>query len=139
MICYLLFAHIKKQHCCLVVGLILSRELVRSLSTWICILIIIIMWSLSLRHIWRQYLMCLLCENLKSFQLLDSILPPLSVRSSVPPKMKRIPSRGEKIRQIKCGRYGKIGNHNRKRCKINYDLLKFGNDFFGVVFSFLHW
>ncbi|GMP57126.1 hypothetical protein CsSME_00021343 [Camellia sinensis var. sinensis] len=33
-----------------------------------------------------------------------------------PPK-NRIPSRGEKLSQIRCGRCGRMGSHNRKTCK----------------------
>ncbi|XP_028121224.1 uncharacterized protein LOC114318513 [Camellia sinensis] len=33
------------------------------------------------------------------------------------PKKNRIPSRGEKLKQIRCGRCDKLGSHNRKSCK----------------------
>ncbi|XP_028075949.1 uncharacterized protein LOC114278140 [Camellia sinensis] len=33
------------------------------------------------------------------------------------PKKKRIPSKGENVQQIRCGRCGRMGNHNRKTCK----------------------
>ncbi|KAH7847542.1 hypothetical protein Vadar_027378 [Vaccinium darrowii] len=47
----------------------------------------------------------------------DVILPPLSKKPPGRPKTRRIPSRGEKVSQIKCGRCGKFGNHNRATCK----------------------
>ncbi|XP_028079695.1 uncharacterized protein LOC114281445 [Camellia sinensis] len=33
------------------------------------------------------------------------------------PKRKRIPSKGEVVQRIRCGRCRKLGNHNRKTCK----------------------
>ncbi|KAL7238372.1 hypothetical protein ACSBR2_004469 [Camellia fascicularis] len=33
------------------------------------------------------------------------------------PKWKRIPSKGEIVQRIRCGRCEKLGNHNRKTCK----------------------
>ncbi|XP_028105168.1 uncharacterized protein LOC114304190 [Camellia sinensis] len=33
------------------------------------------------------------------------------------PKWKRIPSKGEVVQRIRCGRCRKLGNHNRKTCK----------------------
>ncbi|XP_028056112.1 uncharacterized protein LOC114260234 [Camellia sinensis] len=33
------------------------------------------------------------------------------------PNEKRIRSNGEKVKQVTCGRYGKVGNHNKKSCK----------------------
>ncbi|XP_058194215.1 uncharacterized protein LOC131310955 [Rhododendron vialii] len=45
------------------------------------------------------------------------VLPPKTRRPRGRPKVQRIRSKGEKVRQIRCGRCGKLGNHNRKRCK----------------------
>ncbi|KAK9287281.1 hypothetical protein L1049_015694 [Liquidambar formosana] len=47
----------------------------------------------------------------------DIVLPPNTRRPSGRPKNRRIPSRGEKIRQIKCGRCGRLGTHNKKTCQ----------------------
>ncbi|KAH7857528.1 hypothetical protein Vadar_013655 [Vaccinium darrowii] len=47
----------------------------------------------------------------------DVILPPLSKKPPGRPKSRRIPSRGEKVSQIRCGRCHKLGNHNRSTCK----------------------
>ncbi|KAG5557159.1 hypothetical protein RHGRI_007430 [Rhododendron griersonianum] len=46
-----------------------------------------------------------------------SILPPLSKKPPGRPKKKRIRSNGEKVREMKCGRCGKMGNHNKLPCK----------------------
>ncbi|KAI8567785.1 hypothetical protein RHMOL_Rhmol02G0148900 [Rhododendron molle] len=46
-----------------------------------------------------------------------SILPPLSKKPLGRPKKKRIHSNGEKVRKMKCGRRGKMGNHNKLTCK----------------------
>lgn len=45
------------------------------------------------------------------------IAPPKVKRLPGRPKHKRIPSKGEVVQQIRCGRCGKIGNQNRKTCK----------------------
>ncbi|KAG5532375.1 hypothetical protein RHGRI_026866 [Rhododendron griersonianum] len=45
------------------------------------------------------------------------ILPPKTRRPRGRPKVARIRSRGEKVRQLKCGRCGKLGKHNRRTCK----------------------
>lgn len=45
------------------------------------------------------------------------IAPPVVKRPLGRPKRKRIPSRGEVVQRIRCGRCGKMGNHNRKTCK----------------------
>ncbi|KAF7152728.1 hypothetical protein RHSIM_Rhsim01G0157800 [Rhododendron simsii] len=42
-----------------------------------------------------------------------SILPPLSKKPPGRPKKKRIRSNREKVREMKCGRCGKMGNHNK--------------------------
>ncbi|XP_028088145.1 uncharacterized protein LOC114288755 [Camellia sinensis] len=47
----------------------------------------------------------------------DVVLPPLSRKQPGRPNKKRICSNCEKVRQITCGRYGKVGNHNKKLCK----------------------
>ncbi|KAK9272895.1 hypothetical protein L1049_003274 [Liquidambar formosana] len=47
----------------------------------------------------------------------DVILPSSSKTQPGRPKKKRIPSKGEKTTQIRCGRYNKLGNHNKKTCK----------------------
>ncbi|KAH7834878.1 hypothetical protein Vadar_020569 [Vaccinium darrowii] len=47
----------------------------------------------------------------------DIILPPLSKKPPGRPKSRRIPSRGEKVSQIRCGRCHELGNHNRSTCK----------------------
>ncbi|KAI8551439.1 hypothetical protein RHMOL_Rhmol06G0185700 [Rhododendron molle] len=47
----------------------------------------------------------------------SSILPPLSKKPPGRPKKKRIRSNGEKVREMKCGRCGKMGNHNKLTCK----------------------
>ncbi|KAF7146628.1 hypothetical protein RHSIM_Rhsim04G0107600 [Rhododendron simsii] len=46
-----------------------------------------------------------------------SILPPLSKKPPGRPKKKRICSNEEKVREMKCGRCGKLGNHNKLTCK----------------------
>ncbi|KAG5565716.1 hypothetical protein RHGRI_001586 [Rhododendron griersonianum] len=46
-----------------------------------------------------------------------SILPPLSKKPPGRLKKKRIRSNGEKVREMKCGRCGKMGNHNKLTCK----------------------
>ncbi|KAG5556704.1 hypothetical protein RHGRI_007094 [Rhododendron griersonianum] len=46
-----------------------------------------------------------------------SILPPLSKKPPGRPKKNRIRSNGEKDREMKCGRCGKMGNHNKLTCK----------------------
>ncbi|KAL7230844.1 hypothetical protein ACSBR2_009180 [Camellia fascicularis] len=45
------------------------------------------------------------------------IAPSIVKRSPGRPTWKRIPSKGEVVSRIRCGRCGKIGNHNRKACK----------------------
>ncbi|KAG5533007.1 hypothetical protein RHGRI_027296 [Rhododendron griersonianum] len=45
------------------------------------------------------------------------ILPPKTRRPRGRPKVGRIRSRGEKVRQMLCGRCGKLGKHNRRTCK----------------------
>ncbi|KAL7222665.1 hypothetical protein ACSBR1_024374 [Camellia fascicularis] len=45
------------------------------------------------------------------------ITPPIVKRLLGRPKRKRIPSRGEEVQRIRCGRCGKLGNHNRKTYK----------------------
>ncbi|XP_028083309.1 uncharacterized protein LOC114284574 [Camellia sinensis] len=45
------------------------------------------------------------------------IYPPEVKRPPGRPKKNRIPSRGEKLSQIRCDRYGCMGSHNRKTCK----------------------
>ncbi|KAL2486051.1 SWIM-type domain-containing protein [Abeliophyllum distichum] len=45
------------------------------------------------------------------------ILPPPTKRQPGRPKKKRIRLRGEQVRMIRCGRCGKLGNHNKKTCK----------------------
>ncbi|XP_028082206.1 uncharacterized protein LOC114283543 [Camellia sinensis] len=47
----------------------------------------------------------------------EVVLPPLSKKQPGRPNKKRIRSNGEKVRQITCSRYGKVGNHNTKSCK----------------------
>ncbi|KAL7219948.1 hypothetical protein ACSBR2_012914 [Camellia fascicularis] len=42
------------------------------------------------------------------------ILPPVMRRPPGRPKKKRIPSKGEEVQQIRCGRCGRLENHNRK-------------------------
>ncbi|XP_028115006.1 uncharacterized protein LOC114312908 [Camellia sinensis] len=44
----------------------------------------------------------------------DVVLPLLSRKQPRRPNKKRIRSNGEKVRQITCGRYVKIGSHNKK-------------------------
>ncbi|XP_058217393.1 uncharacterized protein LOC131328469 [Rhododendron vialii] len=46
-----------------------------------------------------------------------SILPPLSKKPPGRPKKKRIHLNGENIREMTCGRCGKMGNHNKLTCK----------------------
>ncbi|XP_028115507.1 uncharacterized protein LOC114313323 [Camellia sinensis] len=46
-----------------------------------------------------------------------TIYPPTVKRPLGRPKKNRIPSRGEKLKQIRCGRCDKLGSHNRKSCK----------------------
>ncbi|XP_028117755.1 uncharacterized protein LOC114315338 [Camellia sinensis] len=45
------------------------------------------------------------------------IAPPVVKRPPGRPKRKGIPSRGEVVQRIRCGRCGKMGNHNKKTCK----------------------
>ncbi|CAL5378075.1 unnamed protein product [Camellia sinensis] len=45
------------------------------------------------------------------------IKPPITKKQPGRNKKKRIPSRGENVKQIKCGRCLKYGNHNKKTCK----------------------
>ncbi|KAL7203828.1 hypothetical protein ACSBR2_016973 [Camellia fascicularis] len=45
------------------------------------------------------------------------IAPPAVKRLTGRPKQKRIPSKGEVVQRIRCSRYRKMGNHNRKTCK----------------------
>ena len=45
------------------------------------------------------------------------IFPPVTKKQPGMPKKKRIPSRGEFLRVIRCGRCGKKGRHNRKSCR----------------------
>ncbi|XP_028075915.1 uncharacterized protein LOC114278109 [Camellia sinensis] len=45
------------------------------------------------------------------------IYPPNIKRPPGRPKKKRIPSKGENVQQIRYGRCGRMGNHNRKTCK----------------------
>ncbi|GMQ06615.1 hypothetical protein CsSME_00051135 [Camellia sinensis var. sinensis] len=45
-----------------------------------------------------------------------TIYPPTVKRPPRRPKKNRIPSRGEKLKQIRCGRCDKLGSHNRKSC-----------------------
>ncbi|KAF7120459.1 hypothetical protein RHSIM_Rhsim13G0152800 [Rhododendron simsii] len=47
----------------------------------------------------------------------DFLLPPLCKKPPGRPKNKRIPSRGENVTFIRCGRCGKMGKHNRQTCK----------------------
>ena len=44
------------------------------------------------------------------------IKPPAVKRPPGSPKKKRILSKGEHVQQIRCGRCGRMGNHNRKTC-----------------------
>ncbi|XP_028084377.1 uncharacterized protein LOC114285536 [Camellia sinensis] len=44
------------------------------------------------------------------------IKPPAVKRPLDRPKKKRILSKGEHVQQIRCGRCGRMGNHNRKTC-----------------------
>lgn len=46
----------------------------------------------------------------------ETIKPPITKKQPGRDKKRREPSRGEKTRQIRCGRCKKIGNHNRKTC-----------------------
>ncbi|CAL5395991.1 unnamed protein product [Camellia sinensis] len=45
------------------------------------------------------------------------IAPPIYKRPPGRPKRKRIPSKGEVVQHIRCGRCRKMGHHNRKTCK----------------------
>ncbi|KAL7160909.1 hypothetical protein ACSBR2_041534 [Camellia fascicularis] len=45
------------------------------------------------------------------------IKPPITKKQLGRNKKKRTPSRGENVKQIKCGRCLKYGNHNKKACK----------------------
>ncbi|KAK9273133.1 hypothetical protein L1049_017940 [Liquidambar formosana] len=47
----------------------------------------------------------------------EFVLPPNTRRPTKRPKNRRILSRGEKIRQIKCGRCGRLGTYNKKTCQ----------------------
>ncbi|KAL7182356.1 hypothetical protein ACSBR1_041125 [Camellia fascicularis] len=52
-----------------------------------------------------------------SFNLDDFIIKPPAVKRPLGrPKKKRILSKGEHVQQIRCGRCGRMGNHNRKTC-----------------------
>ncbi|KAK9290626.1 hypothetical protein L1049_008798 [Liquidambar formosana] len=48
----------------------------------------------------------------------EFVLPPNTRRPAGRPKNRRIPSRGEKIRQIKCGRCRRLKTHNKKTCQV---------------------
>ncbi|KAL2498884.1 SWIM-type domain-containing protein [Abeliophyllum distichum] len=52
-------------------------------------------------------------ENSANFD----ILPPPTKRQPGRPKNRRIRSKGEQVRMIRCGRCGKLGNHNKKTYK----------------------
>ena len=45
-----------------------------------------------------------------------NILPPSTKKQPGRPKNRRIRSRGEIIRRIRCGRCGRLGSHNKKSC-----------------------
>ncbi|GMP87338.1 hypothetical protein CsSME_00039753 [Camellia sinensis var. sinensis] len=45
------------------------------------------------------------------------IAPPIYKRPPGRPNRKRIPSKGEVVQHIRCGRCGKMGHHNNKTCK----------------------
>ncbi|XP_028059387.1 uncharacterized protein LOC114263088 [Camellia sinensis] len=45
------------------------------------------------------------------------IKPPITKKQPGRNKKKMIPSKGENVKQIKCGRCLKYGNHNKKTCK----------------------
>ncbi|KAI8537027.1 hypothetical protein RHMOL_Rhmol10G0303000 [Rhododendron molle] len=47
----------------------------------------------------------------------DFLLLPLCKKPPGRPKNKRIPSRGENVTFIRCGRCGKMGKHNCQTCK----------------------
>ncbi|KAH7851562.1 hypothetical protein Vadar_013404 [Vaccinium darrowii] len=47
----------------------------------------------------------------------DVILPPLMKKPPGRPKTRRIPSKGKKVSQIKCGRCHKFGNYSKAMCK----------------------
>ncbi|GMP99195.1 hypothetical protein CsSME_00046761 [Camellia sinensis var. sinensis] len=52
------------------------------------------------------------------FDPTDFTIYPLIVKRPLGrPKKNRIPSRGEKLKQIRCGRCNKLGSHNQKSCK----------------------
>ncbi|XP_028087632.1 protein FAR1-RELATED SEQUENCE 4-like [Camellia sinensis] len=64
------------------------------------------------------YIHPILTVDKPSFSEDDFIIyPPAVKRPRGRPKKNPIPSRGEKLSQIRCGRYGRIGSHNRKTCK----------------------
>ncbi|KAL7194784.1 hypothetical protein ACSBR1_035091 [Camellia fascicularis] len=53
-----------------------------------------------------------------SFDPNDFTINPPAVKHPLGrPKKKRLLSRGEHVQQIRCGKYGCMGNHNRKTCK----------------------
>ena len=45
------------------------------------------------------------------------ILPPIEKKLPRRPKSKRIPSRGERVLEMRCGRCKKMARHNRKTCR----------------------
>ncbi|KAK9283357.1 hypothetical protein L1049_011599 [Liquidambar formosana] len=47
----------------------------------------------------------------------EFVLPPNMRQPTGRLKNRRIPSRGEKIRQIKCGRCERLGTHTKKTCQ----------------------
>ncbi|KAK9283248.1 hypothetical protein L1049_011484 [Liquidambar formosana] len=47
----------------------------------------------------------------------EFVLPPNTRQPAGRPKNRRIPSREEKIRQIKYGRCERLGTHNKKTCQ----------------------
>ncbi|KAL7177732.1 hypothetical protein ACSBR2_030991 [Camellia fascicularis] len=52
------------------------------------------------------------------FNPAECLIAPLTAkRPPGRPKRKRILSKGEVVQHIRCGRCGKVGNHNRKTCK----------------------
>ena len=51
----------------------------------------------------------------------EAIKPPITKKQPGRDKKRRLPSRGEKTKQIKCGRCKKVGTHNKKTCKVSIE------------------
>ncbi|GFZ05186.1 hypothetical protein Acr_17g0007580 [Actinidia rufa] len=88
---------------------------------WTCMLIHITMLAVILTYSMSIYPVPTLWRA-EAVASEESIRPPLSKRPSGRHKTQTIPSSGEEIKKITCGRCGQIGSHNRKTCKVLIQL-----------------